>query len=241
MRVLARSARSFDAVPKALVPISALALLLVATACSSDATGPEVEDEEEIVDLAPEIASFKVSEASTVYLRGVLEASVTDPEDNVTGVVVDWGDGETVTISSNFDDISRTHDYDEHGDYTVTVSALDAGGNQVEDESELTLEDPPGLCLDIKVFGVCGQVHPNYRGVDVSISALGNELETLSLSTTKNHVDLILPGGAGDARIVVDANFSKTKGKSSVRFRTYLCTFFGSVCTSELVDKKWTW
>ncbi len=54
-------------------------------------------------------------------------------------------------------------------------------------------------------------------------------------------MDLVLPGAGGEARIVVDANFSKTKGKSSVRYRTYLCTFFGTVCTSEVIDKTWTW
>lgn len=233
--------RSVHAVSRALFTISALALLLVTAACS-DLTGPGDDDEEEIVDLAPEIASFKIDEASTVYLRGVLTASVTDPEDNVTSVVVDWGDGETVTISSGFDDISRTHDYPEDGDYTVTVSALDAAGNQVDDESELTLQGAPGGCLDIKLVGGCVQVHPNFEGVDVVISALDNEIRSYTLSTTKNKVEFFVPvaGVIGQAKIVADANFSKTKGKSSVRLRVFACALF-SICTDEVSDKKWTW
>lgn len=110
-----RSARPLGTLTRARPAIWALALILVTSACSGDATGPGVENEKQTVDLAPEIASLNVAEESTVYLRGVLAASVTDPEDNVTSVVVDWGDGETVTISSAFDDISRTHDYAEHG------------------------------------------------------------------------------------------------------------------------------
>lgn len=237
-----RSARPLGTLTRARPAIWALALILVTSACSGDATGPGVENEKETVDLAPEIVSLNVAEESTVYLRGVLAASVTDPEDNVTSVVVDWGDGETVTISSAFDDISRTHDYAEHGSYTVVVSALDAGGNQVSRESALTLANAPGACLDVKLVGVCGQVHPNFQGADIVLSALDNELYTFSLSTTKNNVEIFVPvaGFVGQAKVVADANFSKTKGDSSVRLRVFACTLF-SICTSEVSDKRWTW
>jgi hypothetical protein len=210
------------------------------TACSSDATGPG--NEEETVDLAPEIASLNVAEESTVHLRGVLTTSVTDPEDNVTSVVVDWGDGETVTVSSGFGQISRTHDYAEDGAYTVVVSALDAGGNQVSRESELTLKKAPGACLDVKLIGVCAQVHPNYQGVDIEISALNNEVHSFSLSTTKNKVEFLVPvaGVVGQAKVVADANFSKTKGQSWFRIRVYACALF-LICTSEVSDERWTW
>lgn len=238
MRVPARSVRALDAVPRAIVAISALALLIMTTACSSDATGPGVED----VDLPPEIASLNVAEEPTVYLRGVLTTSVTDAQDNVTSVVVDWGDGQTVTVSSGFDQISRTHDYARDGAYTVVVSALDASGNQVRRESVLTLKPAPGACLDVKLIGVCAQVHPNFQGADIRVSALNNELYSYSLSTTNNRVEYLVPvaGLVGQAKLVADASFSKTKGSSWVRIRVYACTLV-VICTSEVSDERWTW
>jgi hypothetical protein len=238
MRVPTRFVRALGAGLEALVLIPALALLVMTTACSSDATGPGGED----IDRPPEIASLNVTEESTVYLRGVLTASVTDPENNVTSVVVDWGDGQTVTVTSGFDEISRTHDYARDGAYTVAVSALDAGGNQIHRESALTLTAAPGACLDIKIVGICAQVHPNFEGVDIDISALNNVLQSYSLSTTENSLEFFVPVAllVGQAKVVAESSFSKTKGSSWVRVRVYGCAFF-MICTSEVADERWYW
>ena len=75
------------------------------------------------------IDSFELeSEEATATLN----ASVSGP---VSKVDIDWGDGQTDSVSENFDAISQTHEYAEDGDYTVTLSAS-GSSNTVEDSKQ---------------------------------------------------------------------------------------------------------
>lgn len=56
-------------------------------------------------------------------------ASVSDEDDNLDNVTIEWGDGSADTvISSGFASIDVDHTYADSGEYTITVTALDEDG-----------------------------------------------------------------------------------------------------------------
>jgi len=234
MRPAAPAPRGRHTRTRLLLPSAALVVFLGGCG-GKDATAPEVNQQ-------PEIGGLSVAKAGDVYLRGTVKAGVSDPEGDVTQVVIDWGDQSTVSVTSGFGSISKSHDYKTAGSYTVTVTAMDAAGNQVTGKGTLKLDEVPHACADIKVVGACFQVHPDYKGVDIDIEVFGNAIHKYSLSTTKNSAQVYLPIGGiwAQAKVVLTANFSRSKGKSYTRVQIYGCTLI-AICTDALGDKKFTW
>jgi len=224
----------------------AVLTLLSASACgTSDSTGPDLTEE---ADLQPTISGLAVTPDAKVYLRTSLKGKAEDPEGRMGTVVIDWGDQSTVTVTSDFDAISKTHDYAKSGTYTVVVTATDVGGNRVTDQATVKLDELPQPCLDIKLVSGCLKIHPDYKGVTVEVGVLGITVDAFTLSTTDNHVEIPIPAPvpAGGilpypmGKLAVDATFSKTKGKSFVRFRLLGCLYFTN-CPGTAVDKRLTW
>jgi hypothetical protein len=212
----------------------------------SDATGPEVP----LVDEQPTISGIAVKADGQVYLRAGLTASAADPEGKLSDVIVDWGDQKTTTLTSGFDDISRTHDYDEAGKYTVVVTATDAGGNRVTAQSSIEFEEVPQPCIDIKIVGACLKVHPNYKGADVELKFLDVKVTSFTISTTKNKLEFqtpmpvpsgkLIPPVWPAGRVIAEANFSKEKNKSYVRIRVLGCISL-TKCEATVFDERLKW
>ncbi|MDH3752518.1 MAG: PKD domain-containing protein [Acidimicrobiia bacterium] len=55
-------------------------------------------------------------------------ANVTDPDDDIASVSVEWGDGETDTVTAGFPGLRADHEYEEAGPYTVVVQVTDETG-----------------------------------------------------------------------------------------------------------------
>jgi len=66
--------------------------------------------------------------SSTDNLTATISGPITDSDGTVEEVTIDWGDGNTTTISSGFDSINESHIYASSGSYTVKVSATDSKG-----------------------------------------------------------------------------------------------------------------
>lgn len=213
------------------------ALLLGGCDAGSNLTEPVIDN-----DADPAISSLKVAKVGDIYLRGSLKAAASDPEGELDNVVIDWGDGSTLTVTADFDAISKTHDYDRDGKYDVTVTATDLAGNRVSSRGSLSLDPVPHACADIKVVGACFNVHPDYKGADVEIKVVGNTVHKYNLSTTKNRIEVILPiaGIVGQAKVIMTSRFSRTKGKSWLKVDVKGCTLL-SVCTNSLGSKRFTW
>jgi hypothetical protein len=220
--------------------LAVLALLAVGACAKSDAAGPDMSVAE---DKAPALSGLSVKKAGDVYLRGNLSVAASDPEGAMQQVVIDWGDGKTATVTSGFGSISRNHDYGKAGTYKVTVTAFDAAGNKSADDASVKLDPLPRACIDVfKVVGACLDVHPDFKGVDIDIKVLDNSVYTAKLSTTKSRIEAPIPVGGvlGQVKVALSSSFSKTKGKSYVRFQVYGCTLF-LICTDALADKKFKW
>jgi PKD domain len=220
--------------------LAALALLALGACAKSDATGPGMAPAE---DKVPAISGLSVEKAGDVYLRGNLSVAASDPEGAMQQVVIDWGDGETATVTSDFGSISRSHDYTKAGTYNVTVTAIDAAGNKATADGSVKLDPLPHACIDVfKVVGACLDVHPDFEGVDIDIKVLDNSIYTATLSTSKSRIEAPIPVGGvlGQVKVALSSSFSKSKGNSYVRFQVYGCTLF-LICTEALADKKFTW
>lgn len=227
--------------------LAALAVLAGSACNPTDATGPGIEEEEEVTDESPTVSNLTVTEDDRTYLRAGLTSEAVDPEGELDVVVIDWGDQSTVTHTSDFDAIKATHDYAEAGKYTVTVTATDVAGNRASKTATLDLEDIPQPCIDIKIISGCVKPHPDFRGVTVEVSVFDVKLNSFTLSTTDNHIELpvvspvlvgIKPYPYG--KLLVDVNFSRTKGESELRFRLVGCTILGN-CSATASDQRLTW
>lgn len=214
------------------------ALLILAGCNAGDATGPDMP----APDADPSIAGLKVAKVGDTYLRGSVKASVSDPEGKLDNVVIDWGDNLTTTVTSGFDALSKTHDYAKDGSYTVTITATDMAGNRVVSKGSLSLDPVPHACADIKVVGVCFNVHPDYKGLELEIKVFDNTVHKYSLSTTKSRIEVLLPIGGiwAQGKVILTSNFSRTKGKSYLNVDLHGCTFI-AVCGGTIAEKKFTW
>ncbi|MDA1061599.1 MAG: PKD domain-containing protein [Chloroflexi bacterium] len=63
-------------------------------------------------------------------LAVTLAALATDPEGALVAVAIIWGDGQSEELGAAAGNITRSHSYAAPGDYTVSVVALDAAGNE---------------------------------------------------------------------------------------------------------------
>ena len=84
-------------------------------------------------------------ELDTKDATTTLTAAVSGP---VTEVTIDWGDGETENINEGFDAISQTHQYDEDGNYTVTLTASGEENIDPADEQKTLLIDTSSTDAD---------------------------------------------------------------------------------------------
>ena len=83
-----------------------------------------------------------------------LTASVTDSDGSIESVVIDWGDGETDTVSSNFTSINLSHTYAAFNTYNFSISAVDnAAGVTTQTEAlEVTAFPTKGLLAEFTEF-----------------------------------------------------------------------------------------
>lgn len=219
--------------------LAAFTLLSLGACAKSDTTGPGVDQQ-------PTVSDVSLKSDAQVYLRADLNGSAVDPEGKMQDVVIDWGDQSTVTLTSGFDAISNSHDYREAGTYTVTVTATDASGNQGSGHATVDLLDIPRPCIDLVLISGCLDMRSDFDGATAELSILNVKVASFALSTTKPHAAItvgpvrvgLIPYPWG--QLVVDANFSKTKGDSYVRFRLLGCILPGT-CPGTAADKKVTW
>lgn len=68
-----------------------------------------------------------------VTIRG----SITDNDGSVEEVVIDWGDGNSDTITSGLDNINETHTYPDEDNYIITITATDDA--QVSSSEEIDI------------------------------------------------------------------------------------------------------
>ena len=106
------------------------AISLFASACSpSDAaersTAPRVDDLRVVVGGA----------GATVV------ADVSDDDDDLASVVIEWGDGVEQTVESGFPGLRVDHAYTVVGAYTVIVQALDDAGNSAIETADVEIGD----------------------------------------------------------------------------------------------------
>lgn len=83
-----------------------------------------------------------------------LSAEVTDIDGAVQRVLVDWGDSQTDTVTSNFETIRLTHTYTAFATYKVTITATDdTGGEASKSENlEVTAFPTQGLLAEFTTF-----------------------------------------------------------------------------------------
>jgi len=222
------------------VPLLAC-LAFIAGGCGSDSTGPGDPSPVQ-AEVAPEVTGLRVTKSSTTYLQASVTASVTDSNNNVGNVVVNWGDGQTFTVTSQFDAISVSHDYARDAAYTVTVTATDLAGNKTTGTGRLTLDPVPGGCFDVYVLKLCAQIQPDYRGIEMSVSSLNIVLKSFTLNTTSPGLTTIIPVGGlvGQLKVEVTSSISRTKGRSYVTVNVYGCTLI-LICSDALGSKTFTW
>jgi hypothetical protein len=103
------------------------------------------------VNTAPAIALTAAARGNLVDLSG----AVTDAEDPVELVTIDWGDQSTETITSNFGSITLSHSYGTGGDYTITVTARDVRAAESTAEYPATVTGLPtaGLAIHLPFDG----------------------------------------------------------------------------------------
>lgn len=188
-----------------------LSALIVLGACDSSTTGP-VEPENE----APTVASVEM--APDGYRKARLTGSVSDPEGAIGSVVIDWGDGTTTDVTGDPGSISVQHTYDRAQDYTVTLTATDAGGLSDQRTSSIRIEVPDPFCLDFfKVAGICIGGSSNLKNFDLEVRVLNKVVFDRQVREGDGRIDI--PLGAGIGTISID--FDPDRG----RF-----TFTGEVC-----------
>ena len=79
---------------------------------------------------------------TTNNLTATLTGNVTDSDGTVEEVTIDWGDGNTTTISSGFDSIDQNHIYNSEGTYDVIITAADDDGATVSKNLTITVNKP---------------------------------------------------------------------------------------------------
>jgi parallel beta-helix repeat protein len=91
----------------------------------------------------PPTARLSVTPSSgDVDLAVTADASAsTDPDDGISSYRFDWGDGSPATGPQSAADAAHT--YRAAGDYTVTVTVTDAGGDASDATSQVTVTDSP--------------------------------------------------------------------------------------------------
>jgi len=121
---------------------------------------------------------------------------------------------------------------------------VDAAGGTATKTQNIRMDVVPGECLDLKVLTGCFQVHPDYKSVDVSLEALNITLLDFTLGLKQTRMEYgPVPLAGFPWKSIIDANFSKTKGKSFIRTRLYQCTgILGwTKCDTELIDLTKNW
>jgi len=112
---------------------------------------------------------------TTNNLTATLTGNVTDSDGTVEEVTIDWGDGNTTTISSGFDSIDQNHIYNSEGTYDVIITAADDDGATVSKNLTITV-NKPNYTLTINTEGE-GTVNPEEgsheyeEGTEVSLEA----------------------------------------------------------------------
>ena len=112
---------------------------------------------------------------TTNNLTATLTGNVTDSDGTVEEVTIDWGDGNTTTISSGFDSIDQNHIYNSEGTYDVIITAADDDGATVSKNLTITV-NKPNYTLTINTEGE-GTVNPEKgsheyeEGTEVSLEA----------------------------------------------------------------------
>jgi len=83
-----------------------------------------------------------------------LTASVTDSDGSIESVIVDWGDGEQDTVTSDFASISLSHSYADFSTYSFSISATDnaAGVTTQTEDLEVTAFPTEGLLAEFTEF-----------------------------------------------------------------------------------------
>ena len=203
----------------------------------------------------PTLASLSVTSSSTTYLRADLAARASDPDRNLSHVVIAWGDSTTTDFTSGLDTLAATHDYATGGSYTVTATAYDDAGNQVTRDTSFQFAAPPSACRVVDALtytlAICEKVQSNYDGTDVTATQ-GHTADTVSVKTSHGsydflialtHLDPGIPWQGPPWTLVLTARgtFSKTKGNSSLIVTVFDCNEFFICNTGPGVVKAFSW
>lgn len=114
------------------------------------------------VNTAPTISITAAARGNLVDLTG----AVTDAEDAVESVTIDWGDQSTETVTSGFGSIALSHSYGTGGDYTVTITARDVRAAESTASHAVTVTGLPtaGLSIHVPFDGSFDDVASNLSG-----------------------------------------------------------------------------
>lgn len=203
----------------------------------------------------PTLASLSVTSSSTTYLRADLAASASDPDRNLSHVVIAWGDSTTTDFTSGLDALAATHDYATGGSYAVTATAYDDAGNQVTRDTSFQFAAPPSACdtvvAALYVLAICEKVQSNFDGTDITASQ-GHTADTVSVMTSHGSYDFLIAlthldpgipwqGPPWTLLLTASGTFSRTKGKSSVIVTVFDCDQFVICNTGPGEVKAFSW
>jgi len=96
-----------------------------------------------VADQIPVIALTETILQRTVTLIGM----ITDADGNVQTATIDWGDGNSDTITAGFDSISIEHTY-AIGSYTISIIATDNEGESASENRPINVSDQGGIIAD---------------------------------------------------------------------------------------------
>lgn len=113
---------------------------VTAKSAEGESARTETETPVKVDNKPPLIQDFSVTSSLSV---ATLTASVSDADGDVADVVVDWGDGQTDTLTSGFENIELEHSYSSFGIYSVTLTAKDTNGGEATKTTDLELSDFP--------------------------------------------------------------------------------------------------
>lgn len=188
------------------VLLTTLTVSAALAACSADSTGPSGPSEP--ANEAPVVQEIAVADDG--YRKARLTGAVSDPENDIASVTIDWGDGKTTEVTEGFADISVQHRYDRAQDFTVTLTVVDGEGVTVDRSASISIQVPDPACLDFfKVIGACIEITRDLRNFNLDVKVLNKTVYKSEIKDGKGALRIPLAGGFGFLVIGFDMDIGK--------------------------------
>ena len=138
----------------------------------------------------------QISLAQSAYRSARLTANVSDPDGQVTMLVINWGDGKQDTVTSGFGSIARTHEYGDAQAFSVALMATDNLGLTSQNTRSVTITVPPEKCVGVRIVDICGRVTSDFSRMNVSLKAVDTVITSFTVNEGTPTISIpLLPFG----------------------------------------------